>query len=143
MYPFIKNKEIYLDNIEKMINKSSNKIKYLKLHKYFMKNWSKQKLLNYNEYLDNKFYDTTNNFSESFNNAINKMININHPKISIFVEKIKSYIKMKISEYYENIKKNNNIIDKEDLNKKEFIFEKIKKFINKYQLLYENDVQLS
>ena len=29
------------------------------------------------------------------------------------------------------------------MNKKEFIFEKIKKFINKYQLLYENDVQLS
>ena len=55
MYHFIKNKAIYLDNIEKMINKSSNKIKYLKLYKYFMKNSSKQKLLNYNEYLDNKF----------------------------------------------------------------------------------------
>ena len=26
------------------------------------------------------------------------------------------------------------------MNKKEFIFKKIKKFINKYQLLYENDV---
>ena len=29
------------------------------------------------------------------------------------------------------------------MDKKEFIFEKIKKFINKYQLLYENDIELS
>ena len=28
-----------------------------------------------------------------------------------------------------------------DINKKEFIFEKLKNFINKYQLIYENDVQ--
>jgi len=46
------------------------------------------------------------------------MINIKHPKISIFVEKIKNYIKIKISEYYKNFKKNNNKIDKEDMNKK-------------------------
>ena len=31
MHQFIKNKEIYLDNIEKMINKSINRIRYLKL----------------------------------------------------------------------------------------------------------------
>ena len=77
MYPFIKNKDIYLDNIEKMISKSINKVKYLKLHNYFMNNLIKKKLLNYNEYLDNKFYHTTNNYRESFNNALNKMININ------------------------------------------------------------------
>jgi len=56
--------------------------------------------MNYNEYLDNQFYDTTNNFSESFNCTINKYININHPKISIFVEKLMSFIKQKIHEYY-------------------------------------------
>ena len=85
----------------------------------------------------------TNNFSESFNNAINKFINMNHPKISIYVEKIKNYIKMKISDYYENSKKIKEKTNNEEISKKEFIFEKIKKFINKYQLLYENDVQLS
>lgn len=124
-YPFIKNKEIYLENLEKMLNKSKLKDRYLKLHKYFLKNWSKQKLLNYNEYLDNKFYDTTNNFSESFNNAINKFINMNHPKLSIYVEKIKNYIKMKISEYYENSKNIKTKIINGEISKNEFIFEKI------------------
>ena len=104
LYPFIKNKEEYIKNLEKMINNSEYKIKLLKLHRYFNKNWKNQSLLNYSEYLENNFYDTTNNFSEAFNHAFNRFININHPKISIFVEKLKSFIKLKISEYYEKKK---------------------------------------
>ena len=38
------------------------------------------------------FYDTTNNYSEAFNHAINRLININHPKLTILVQKMKSYI---------------------------------------------------
>ena len=37
MHPFIQNKDIYLDNLEKMINKSTNKVKYLKLVRYNQK----------------------------------------------------------------------------------------------------------
>ena len=105
-----------------------------------MKNWSKQKLLNYNDYLDNKFYDTTNNYSEAFNHAINRLININHPKLTILVQKKKSYINLRINEYYEYNKDNNK--DKLEINQKEFIFTKLKNFIEKYQLLYENEVTL-
>ena len=85
IYPFIKNKEEYIKSLEHLITKSEEKILILRIHKYFMKNWSKQKLLNYNDYLDNKFYDTTNNYSEAFNHAINRLININHPKLTILV----------------------------------------------------------
>ena len=67
---------------------------------------------------------------------------MNHPKISIYVEKMKNYIKMKISDYYENSKKIKEKTNNEEISKKEFIFEKIKYFINKYQLIYENNVQL-
>ena len=124
-----------------MINNTEEKNTFLRLHNFFVKNWSKQRLLNYNEYLDNKFYDTTNNFSEAFNHALNKLININHPKISILVEKMNSYIALRINEYYEYIKENNNK-DILDIDQKEFIFTKIKNFIEKYQLLYENEVNL-
>ena len=79
LYPFIKNKEEYIKNLEKMINNSSYKIKLLKLHRYFNKNCKNQNLLNYSEYLENNFYDTTNNFSEAFNHVFNRFININHP----------------------------------------------------------------
>ena len=118
IYPFIKNKDIYLQQIELIINKSNNKIRYLKLHKYFVKNWSKQKLLNYNEYFDNKFYDTTNNFSEAFNYALHRLINTNHPKISTPVDKLKTYIKLRINDYYEYIKKNINTNSTYEINKK-------------------------
>jgi len=37
IYPFIKNKDEYINKLELMINKSENKIKLLKLHKYFIK----------------------------------------------------------------------------------------------------------
>ena len=124
-----------------MINNTEEKNTFLRLHNFFVKNWSKQRLLNYNEYLDNKFYDATNNFSEAFNHALNKLININHPKISILVEKMNSYIALRINEYYEYIKENNNK-DLLDIDQKEFIFTKIKNFIEKYQLLYENEVNL-
>ena len=66
-YPFIKNKEEYIKNLEKMMNNSEYKIKLLKLHRYFNKNWKNQSLLNYSEYLENNFYDTTNNFSRLLN----------------------------------------------------------------------------
>ena len=127
IYPFIKNKDEYINKLELMINKSENKIKLLKLHKYFIKYWKNQKLLNYNEYLDNHFYDTINNFSESFNYTINKYININHPKISIFVEKLKSFIKQKIHEYYNNKNKNKDL-PKNLYYEKYFILNKIKIF---------------
>ena len=140
IYPFIKNKEEYIKSLEHLITKSEEKILILRIHKYFMKNWSKQKLLNYNDYLDNKFYDTTNNYSEAFNHAINRLININHPKLTILVQKMKSYINLRINEYYEYIKDNNK--DKVEINQKEFIFTKLKGFIEKYQLLYENEVTL-
>ena len=141
IYPFIIIKEEYIKHIEMMINNTEEKNTFLRLHNFFVKNWSKQRLLNYNEYLDNKFYDTTNNFSEAFNHALNKLININHPKISILVEKMNSYIALRINEYYEYIKENNNK-DILDIDQKEFIFTKIKNFIEKYQLLYENEVNL-
>jgi hypothetical protein len=52
-----------------------------------------------------------------------------------------SYIALRINEYYEYIKENNNK-DILDIDQKEFIFTKIKNFIEKYQLLYENEVNL-
>ena len=101
IYPFIKDKDTYIQKIELMINNTNNNIRYLRIHKYFIKNWSKQKLLNYNEYFENKFYDATNNFSEAFNYSLHKLINMNHPKISILFQKLKSYIKLKTLDYYE------------------------------------------
>ena len=53
---------------------------------------------------------------------------------------MKSYINLRINEYYEYIKDNNK--DKLEINQKEFIFTKLKNFIEKYQLLYENEVTL-
>ena len=58
---------------------------------------------------------------------------MNHPKISILVQKLKSYIKIKIRDYYEYVNKNINMNSAYDINKNEFIFEKLKNFINKYQ----------
>ena len=55
IYPFIKDKDTYIQKIELLINNTNNKIRYLRLHKYFIKNWSKQKLLNYNKYFENQF----------------------------------------------------------------------------------------
>ena len=101
IYPFIKDKDTFIQKMELMINNTNNKIWYLRIHKYFIKNWSKQKLLNYNDYFENKFYDTTNNFSETFNYALHKLINMNHPKISLLIQKLQSYIKLKIRDYYE------------------------------------------
>ena len=69
MYPFIKNKIEFIKQIELLINKSENKNKFLKLHRYFSKTWKNQKLLDYNAYLNNEFYDVTNNYSETFNHS--------------------------------------------------------------------------
>ena len=66
---------------------------------------------------------------------------MNHPKLSILVQKLKSYIKLKICDYYEYVNKNINMNSGYYINKNKFIFEKLKNFINKYQLIYENDVQ--
>ena len=109
-----KKKEEYIKHIEMMNNNTEEKNTFLRLH---------------------------NNYSEAFNHALNKLININHPKISILVEKMNSYIALRINEYYEYIKENNNK-DILDIDQKEFIFTKIKNFIEKYQLLYENEVNL-
>ena len=53
---------------------------------------------------------------------------------------MKSCISLRINEYYEYNKDNNK--DKLEINQKEFIFTKLKNFIEKYQLLYENEVTL-
>ena len=83
-----------------MIQKSEYKVKYIKLYKNLQRNWMKQKLLNYEEYIDNQFYYITNNYSKAFNNAINKTINFVHPKLSILVNKLKSYLKLRMNSYY-------------------------------------------
>ena len=101
----------------------------------------KQKLLNYEEYIDNQFYDIANNISEAFNNAINKTINFTHPKLSILVNKLKSYLKLRMNNYYQFI---NNIIGDENINSeiniKDYIFEKLISFIKKYNLVFNNEI---
>ena len=91
-----------------------------------------QKLINYQEYIDNKFYDITNNYSEAiaFNNVINRTISFIYPKLSILINKLKSYIKLKMNNYYQFL--NNKITDENinnEINIKDYIFDKITSFI--------------
>ena len=51
---------------------------------------------------------------------------MNHPKISILVQKLKVYIILRIIDYYEYDNNNINTNSVYDINKKDFIFQKLK-----------------
>ena len=83
--------------------------KYIKLAKYFKRNWLNSNFIEFDSIDDEQIKNRTNNKIELFHRALNQTNEISHPKLSYFVEKLKMIITNKYREYIvsENKIKNN------------------------------------
>ena len=63
----------------------------MKFFKYFTKNWARNKNFYFHKISWENYERRTNNICESFHSIINRQLNMNHPKISYLVEKLKYF----------------------------------------------------
>ena len=92
-------KKAIFKTIEQDIEKIEDNNKYPKLIKYFKRNWLNFNFINFDSIGDEKIKNRTNNKIEVFHRTLNQTIEISHPKISFFVEKLKMIITNKYREY--------------------------------------------
>ena len=91
IYPFIlKDKKDFFINEVYDFAKSIDK-SYNSFIKYFKKNWENCKFLEFDILANGDIYNRTNNLIESFHHKLNNVIEYNHPRISILLDKLKDF----------------------------------------------------
>ena len=86
-----------------------NDNKYLKLIKYYRKNWMTNRYINYTEINEEKYLFSTNNYLENFHHLLNTAIEVYHQKISYLIYKYKEYLIMIYSKVKESLVKDTKI----------------------------------
>ena len=104
LYPYIKldEKKNFFKELEEYYITNS---KYKNFLEYYKKSWIDSEFVNMDVINRNEYLNRTNNHLESFHNFLNNTIDSFHPKISYFVEKLKTIVLLKYEDYKNSIKK--------------------------------------
>ena len=135
--PYLSNdkKEELFNNLEGFFG--DNDEKYVKLLKYYKKNWLNNEYLNYSELTVLEYSSRTNNYLESFHHVLNQSLKVYHPKISYLIDKYKEYL----INIYNKIKVSIVNINEEKAEKFSIIND-IYKFLKKYNEKYKSNINI-
>ena len=91
IYPFILKvkKDFFINEIydfAQSVDKSYNSF-----IKYFKKSWENSKFLEFDILPNGNIYNRINNLIKSFHHKLNNVIEYNHPRISILLDKLKDF----------------------------------------------------
>ena len=71
----------------------NNNDKFIKMIKYYKKNWLKNTYLNYEELTEKEYLNRINYLLENCHHLLNQQIEVFHHKLSYLVEKFKFFMK--------------------------------------------------
>ena len=108
-YINIDEREDFFKKLEDFYSIKLNDNKYLKLIKYYRKNWITNSYINYTEISEEEYLFRTNNYLENFHHLLNASIEVYHPKVSYLIYKYKEYLIMIYQKVKESLVKDTKI----------------------------------
>lgn len=122
-----------VDAIKQFIRELDNKNLYEQFLSYYEKNWLHTNFIKFDEEYDRIIKSRTNNICEGFHSFLNRLIEVNRPKNSLFVDKIKI---IAINNYNKFI---NNFFNAEgEIIKKNDIFKDFYNYMTNFLKKYKN-----
>ena len=122
-----------IESIKQFIKELDNQNLYEQFITYYEKNWLYTDFIKFDNEYDRIIKSRTNNICEGFHSFLNRLIEVNRPKNSLFVDKIKiiavnNYNKF-INKYFKS---------DEDMIKNDNIFKDFYNYMIKYLKKYKN-----